>query len=103
MLKRGGWSLAQVLHLHRLVVDRGDETTPAWRRQAACKGLDPGIFHPDEEDVASVEAAVAICRGCPVRQSCFEYAIASREPDGVWGGRTARERRREIRRRRRTA
>jgi WhiB family transcriptional regulator, redox-sensing transcriptional regulator len=38
-----------------------------------------------------------------VREPCLEYAITSREHDGVWGGLTARERRRLIRQRRRTA
>ncbi len=40
---------------------------------------------------------------CPVREACLEYALTTREKDGVWGGYTARERRRIIRRRRKTA
>ena len=40
---------------------------------------------------------------CPVREACLEHAIAVREKHGVWGGLTARERRRLIRRRRRSA
>ena len=95
--------MAQVLHLHRLLMPAPDEAASAWRRQAACKGLDPGVFHPDDHDPEAVEAAVTVCAACPVREVCLEHAIARREPDGVWGGRTARERRREIRRRRRTA
>ena len=60
------------------------------------------IFHPlSDEDAA--EDAKAICELCPVREACLEYAISAREKDGVWGGLTARERRRVIRQRRRSA
>lgn len=93
---------ASVLHLHRLVDDRAG-TADGWRRLAACKGVDPAVFHPEDDDLAAVEAAKDVCARCPVRQACLEHALSVREPDGVWGGLTARERRREIRRRRRTA
>jgi WhiB family redox-sensing transcriptional regulator len=78
-------------------------TTPdTWRTHARCRGVDPLIFHPlNEEDAA--EDAKAICELCPVREACLEYAISAREKDGVWGGLTARERRRVIRQRRRSA
>ena len=76
-----------------------------WRDHALCRGVDAGIFHPaDEEDDETVsEPAKAICRQCPVREACLEHAIAVREKHGVWGGLTSRERRRLIRRRRRSA
>jgi WhiB family redox-sensing transcriptional regulator len=72
-----------------------------WRELGACRGLDPGIFHPDTEDDA--EQAKAVCGECGVRIACLEHALASREKVGVWGGATERERRRLIRQRRRTA
>ena len=74
-----------------------------WRDQARCRGVDPQIFHPSEEDEAAAAVAKDICGLCTVREPCLEYAITSREHDGVWGGLTARERRRLIRQRRRTA
>jgi hypothetical protein len=42
-----------------------------------------------------------VCTGCPIRDECFEYAIAAYEP-GIWGGTTERQRREErsLRRRR---
>ena len=73
----------------------------AWRDQARCRGVDPDIFHPSDED-DGVEAK-AICAQCPVREPCLEYALSTREKDGVWGGLTARERRRVLRQRRKTA
>ena len=72
-----------------------------WRLRGACHGLDPAILFPDEEDEA--EIAKEICADCDVRIACLEYALASRERDGVWGGATERERRRIIRQRRRSA
>ncbi len=72
-----------------------------WRDLGACRGLDPEVFFPDDEDQA--EVAKRICDGCDVRVACLEHALASREKVGVWGGTTERERRRIIRQRRRTA
>jgi WhiB family transcriptional regulator, redox-sensing transcriptional regulator len=75
--------------------------TPAWRQRAACRGVDPDIFYPVSEEEA--EEARAICRSCPVVETCLEWALTNRERDGVWGGATERERRRMIRQRRRSA
>lgn len=72
-----------------------------WRDLARCRGVDPLVFHPVNEDDA--DEAKAICALCPVQEACLEYALDAREKDGVWGGLTARERRRVIRRRRRSA
>lgn len=76
-------------------------TTFPWQQLARCKGVDPEIFHPPAEEEG--EDAKAICTLCPVREACLEHALAAREKFGVWGGYTERERRREIRRRRRSA
>lgn len=73
----------------------------SWRQRAACRGVDPDVFYPVSDEEA--EEAKAICRVCPVRESCLEYALANRERDGVWGGATERERRRLIRQRRKSA
>ncbi|MBW8827233.1 MAG: WhiB family transcriptional regulator [Acidobacteria bacterium] len=72
-----------------------------WRDKGACRGIDPQVFYPAEDD--SAEEAKEICGLCVVRQACLEHALTSREKEGVWGGATERERRRMIRQRRRTA
>ena len=79
--------------------------TSDWREAALCRGVDPSVFHPadEEENEFSAEPAKAICFQCPVREACLEHAIAVREKHGIWGGLTARERRRLIRRRRRAS
>lgn len=75
--------------------------TQSWRDKGACRGIDPEIFYPADDDDA--EEAKAVCDVCAVRQACLEHALVSREKEGVWGGATERERRRIIRQRRRTA
>jgi WhiB family redox-sensing transcriptional regulator len=76
--------------------------TLTWRERGRCKGAEPEVFYPeDDEDPA--DEAKAICETCVVRETCLEYAIATREKMGVWGGYTARERRRLIRQRRRAS
>ena len=72
-----------------------------WRDHAACRGIDPEIFYPVSDEEA--DPAKTICDACSVRTLCLEYALTSRERDGVWGGATERERRRMIRQRRRSA
>ena len=73
----------------------------SWRQRAACRGVDPDVFYPSTDEEA--EEAKSICRVCPVREACLEYALANRERDGVWGGATERERRRIVRQRRKSA
>ncbi len=71
-----------------------------WREGAACRDLDTNTFFPETDEGA--EFALAVCATCPVREQCLEFALATRQDDGVWGGMTETERRR-LRRRRREA
>ena len=45
---------------------------------------DPELFFA--EAPADVEAAKALCQGCPTRAECLQGALERREPWGVWGG-----------------
>ncbi|HEX3621337.1 MAG TPA: WhiB family transcriptional regulator [Acidimicrobiales bacterium] len=72
----------------------------AWRQDAACRDLDTAIFFPDTEGEA--ELAKAVCASCPVREACLEFALVTRQDDGVWGGLDENERRR-LRRRKQEA
>ncbi len=71
-----------------------------WRRDAACRDLDTAVFFPDTDE--EVAAAKAVCVACPVREACLEFALITRQDDGVWGGLDENERRR-VRRRRQEA
>lgn len=80
-----------------------DVKTEQWRVKAACQGLDPTIFYPADDNDEQADAAKAVCAVCPVQGECLEYALGSKEREGVWGGATERERRRIVRQRRRAA
>lgn len=44
-------------------------------------------------DTAADEiVAAAYCRACPLQAECLDYALTAKEPAGVWGGLTAKER-----------
>lgn len=72
----------------------------SWRQRGACWGLDPDIFFPPTDEEA--DAAKAVCSTCAVRDECLEFALSTREYEGVWGGTTGRERKRILRQRRKT-
>ena len=79
------------------------DVAPSWQGLGACRGLDATIFYPDPDDEAGTDRALAVCEGCVVVESCLEHALAIREHTGIWGGATERDRRRILRRRRRSA
>ncbi|HEX9774315.1 MAG TPA: WhiB family transcriptional regulator [Actinomycetota bacterium] len=63
----------------------------AWQRRAACRGAPMEDFFPPAYD--DVPPAKMYCVSCPVRIECLAYALAKREPFGIWGGLTPKERR----------
>ena len=78
---------------------RPREPLPEWSERSSCKGVDPDLFFPEGPSAALAQAK-EICRGCPVRNPCLDYAIDNNERFGVWGGTSERERRRITRARR---
>lgn len=82
-------------HFHRLPGPIADIW--AWQHRGACRDRDSGqFFHPDGERGAArgrrEREAKKVCQRCPVREQCAAYALATREPYGVWGGFTEHER-----------
>jgi WhiB family redox-sensing transcriptional regulator len=64
--------------------------------RGACQAAEPELFFPVSAAgpaVAQVAAAKAVCRGCPVRAECLDYAIQTAQDHGIWGGMTEEERR----------
>lgn len=41
----------------------------------------------------AIDTAKAICKVCPIKDLCLDYALTTREGFGIWGGLTAEERR----------
>ncbi|MFD4577260.1 WhiB family transcriptional regulator [Streptomyces sp. NPDC058417] len=71
-------------------------TAADWRHQAACREEDPELFFPVGNSgpaLAQAEDAKAVCRRCFVRPTCLDWALASGQTDGVWGGLSEGERR----------
>lgn len=63
----------------------------SWQEQAACRGADPRLFFPKDDERGTArrtrqQAAAAFCNRCEVRRSCLEHALRSGERYGVWGG-----------------
>ena len=75
-----------------------------WQGKAACRGPHTSLFFPPshferkEEREAREAEAKSICSACSVRRQCLDYALAIREPHGIWGGLNEVERRQLIER-----
>jgi len=71
-----------------------------WRTSAACRTVDPELFFPvssigpARDDIAK---AKAVCGACQVRRQCLQFALATQQLYGVWGGTTEEERRIKVR------
>lgn len=67
-----------------------------WMDQAECVDMDVELFFPSENTSAKAESlsGKSVCGYCNVREACLEYALATRQREGIWGGITSRERRR---------
>src|SRR6202050_3231570 len=79
--------------------------TPDWRDHAACRDSDPELFFPlgtAGPALLQQERAKQVCAGCQVRTPCLEWALASGQEAGVWGG-ASEDERRALRRRRQVA
>ncbi|MFF8971695.1 WhiB family transcriptional regulator [Streptomyces sp. NPDC014995] len=67
-----------------------------WRQHAACRREDPDLFFPigtSGPALLQTEQAKAVCRRCPVREPCLEWAMETDQTLGVWGGTSETERR----------
>ncbi|CAM5325834.1 WhiB family transcriptional regulator [Streptomyces griseus] len=81
---------------------------PAPPTRAACADEDPELFFPigtTGPALLQVEEAKAVCRRCPLMETCLQGALERGEHHGIWGGTDEDDRRRMKRRaaRRRTA
>lgn len=67
----------------------------SWWELAACQRVDPELFFPASQlgpARTQIATAKAVCAGCNVRQMCLDYAMATRQVHGVWGGLSEDER-----------
>ena len=66
-----------------------------WFQAAACRGMDPSVFHPSRGQHRELNVALHICNDtpCPVRAECLTYAHDESLHHGVYGGQTETQRR----------
>ena len=70
-----------------------------WRDVAACRDTDPDLFFPigtTGPAIEQIESAIAVCHQCEALVPCLEFALATNQESGVWGG-TSEEERRKLR------
>ncbi|MEE6269147.1 WhiB family transcriptional regulator [Streptomyces diastatochromogenes] len=73
-----------------------------WLHAASCREEDPELFFPIGNIGPArlqIQKAKAICRRCPVQLACRTWALETEQEDGVWGGLSEAERRRQFKRR----
>jgi WhiB family redox-sensing transcriptional regulator len=73
---------------------------PGWQARGQCGPRTARLFYPPDDRelpaarIARESAAKALCRACPVVEPCREFALATGERHGIWGGLTEADRRR---------
>ena len=70
-----------------------------WREHASCRDTDPDLFFPvgtTGPAVEQIESAKAVCHECHAQRSCLEFALATNQESGIWGG-TSEDERRKLR------
>jgi len=70
-----------------------------WRVGAACRDTDPDLFFPVGTTGPAIEqiaSAKTVCGECDAQTDCLEFALATNQDSGVWGG-TSEEERRKLR------
>lgn len=77
----------------------------AWQEQANCREVESDLFFLDplvrgKEKKEIERKAKKVCKGCPVINECLSHALSIPEFFGVWGGMTADERNRILRKKR---
>ena len=70
----------------------------------ACEQSDPEAFYPPRGEHATIQTRLAkeLCKACPVKTECLNYALIAREPYGIWGGLTTEDREKLLRSQRRS-
>jgi len=67
----------------------------AWMEDGLCRQFDADLFFPDGRGAAitvQTEEAKTVCGWCPVKQTCLDWAVATGQSSGVWGGLSEDER-----------
>ena len=69
-----------------------EDNDMSWSDDAYCKGSVVDFF-PEVGFNGKVVPAMAMCEACPVREKCLNFAVVNNIQWGIWGGKTAANRR----------
>ena len=90
------WSAQVTLTWNRTI----DWDLDDWRDRAACRDTDPDLFVPvgtTGPALDQIDAAKRVCQACDAQTQCLEFALATNQESGIWGG-TSEDERRKLRR-----
>jgi WhiB family redox-sensing transcriptional regulator len=59
----------------------------SWVKSASCAQIGGDFWFPEGKGTQNNEAK-AICRACPARAACLEYAMRTNQTEGIWGATT---------------
>lgn len=61
-----------------------------WAERGLCAEIGGDVWYPELDQ--SNKTGKQVCARCEVIAQCREYAIRTRQTDGIWGGLSTRER-----------
>ena len=70
-----------------------------WRDLASCRDTDPDLFFPvgtTGPAIEQIDSAKQVCATCDAQDACLEFALATNQESGIWGG-TSEDERRKLR------
>lgn len=88
--RRGGKGTPKMSYTARMFMEAVRGLDQSWFAQAACRGIRTDVFYPEQGGDSS--SPKSVCEGCPVREECLDYAMATGDRFGVWGGTSGKER-----------
>ena len=77
----------QIMKDHRLF-----DNETSWMKLAKCRGRDDIAWFPEPGESHLVTIAKKFCSDCPVCERCLRWALDNEIPYGVWGGKSASNR-----------
>lgn len=71
-----------------------DEAPGDWINRGSCRrhNVPTWLFFPGRGDLETTKRAKAVCATCPVAAECLDYALATNQRHGIWGGLSDKER-----------
>ena len=67
----------------------------SWMNSAKCEGMDPEKFTPMESETHKERTAKRVCKGCPVKMECLNYALET-DSIGIFAGTNYSERQKMV-------